>query len=121
MSGREKFFSVSTPFDGAKTVVCYTNTWHDKIIPAKRVPNESPELVMSTLKDPTFVVSGTTNPGYLVFINQSVVSPRTGSPFVAIVDPDGQPEPVLASVGHRKEFIDLSKHSILWARVRSIK
>lgn len=105
-------FVVTTPFPGATTVVCYQDTWTNKLV--QRVPASSPTIVQETLQAPTAVVIGTTNPGYVAFVSNNHLSPGASSPFVVLVDPQGNPLPAVASVGHRRDFKDLQQHTVLW-------
>lgn len=67
-----------------------------------------------TLTNPTVVLEGTSNPGYVVFLNESVTSPNRKSPFAVFVDPQGHPMPAVASIGYRIDFKDLTRHKQLW-------
>jgi hypothetical protein len=72
------------------------------------------QMTIETLNSPSVVVSGTTNPGYVAFINQRKVSPGSSSPFVVFVDPTGKPKPAVASLGYRRDFKDVQGHKVLW-------
>jgi hypothetical protein len=72
------------------------------------------QLVIGTLGAPSVVCAGTSNPNYLAFINTGVTSPGSGSPFVVFVDPYASPLPALASFGYRRDFRDLTGHTVLW-------
>lgn len=111
---REPYFVVSTPYPGAAKVVCYKETWDTKLTEAGRVTDTTRVVTEQTLTSPAAVVAGTSNPGYIAFVNQSAGSPGSGSPFVVFVDPQGNPMPAVASVGQRRDFKDLNKHTILW-------
>lgn len=69
---------------------------------------------MQTLQTPSFVCRGTSNPDYLAYVNTVDVSQGNASPFIVFVDPDGQPTPALTTIGHRKDFKDSNKFSVVW-------
>jgi hypothetical protein len=35
-------------------------------------------------------------------------------PFVVIVDPKAVPMPEIRSIGHRRDFKDIEKHTVIW-------
>lgn len=110
---REPYFIVTTPYEGAAKVVCYKETWAVKLREAGRIEDDTRALVERTLSFPTVICPGTTNATYLAFVNLADVSPRSGSPFVVIVDPTANP-PAVASVGFRRDFRNLTRHTVLW-------
>ncbi|MBK5957929.1 hypothetical protein CCR97_06855 [Rhodoplanes elegans] len=114
MVERDPYFMATTPFAGAPTVVCWRETWERKLGPAGRTGPGTESLVVRTLAEPTAVVAGTSNPGYLAFVNAREVSPGSGAPFVVFVDPLGVPWPAVASIGYRRDFKDLTRHVLLW-------
>jgi hypothetical protein len=75
--------------------------------------NNDPQIIVETLQSPTFVVAGTNNPGYVAFVNYDAPSPRTKSPFVVFVDPSARPA-AIASAGHRLDFKETSRLTVLW-------
>jgi hypothetical protein len=111
---RDVAFTVRTPFPAAPEVVCYQDTWDIHIPAVRRVP-DAQQIVMTTLSQPSVIVAGTTNPGYVAFVNQAQLSPNSGNPFVVFVDPEGKPIPAVASIGPRRDFRDLSQHTIIWS------
>ena len=86
---RKVAFSAQTPFPAAPEVVCYQDTWQVHIPAVRRVGPNVKDLVVTTLSQPSVIVTGTSNPGYVAFVNQTTLSPNSGAPFVVIVDPQG--------------------------------
>jgi hypothetical protein len=113
---REPIFVVTTPYSGVQSVVCYHDTWHIHLAPAGRLFPGAREATIQTLEEPSAVCLGTTNPEYLAFVNQNIASSGNRKPFVVIVDPKGNPLPAVASIGFRRDFANLSPHTILWKR-----
>jgi hypothetical protein len=109
---RQFLFTVATPLQSAQTVVCYHDTWEIHLPATRR--DLGTQIVMDTLSAPTVILQGTTNQGYVVFLNQALTSASSKSPFAVIVDPEGNPLPAVASFGFRRDFTDLSGHSVLW-------
>ena len=116
MTDRPTAIRVETPYEGATVVVCYQDTMTRKIIPAKRVDGDPIPIISRTLRDPAAVCTGTSNPGYIAYVNTSEVTPGSQTPFVVFVDPKGSPLPAVASVGFRRDYADLSGHTVLWRR-----
>ena len=96
-------------------MVVYQQTINIHMTP-ERLTDGWESNVSMTLQNPSFVCVGTTNPGYLSFINHEISSPRGGSPFVVFVDPESSPAPVVASFGYRRDFKDMANHTILWSK-----
>jgi hypothetical protein len=61
-------------------------------------------------------VIGTSNPGYVAFVCNDVTSQNSQSPLVVIVDPAGNPMPTVTSVSFRRDFKNISQHTVLWRR-----
>lgn len=74
-----------------------------------------PEIVISTLESPTVILQGTTEPGYVIYLNQEFTSPRN-SPLAVVVDPSANPLPAVATFGFRKDFKDISQKIVVWSR-----
>lgn len=108
---RDILFAVDTPYPGAPRVVCYRDSWNDKLV--ARAPSASTDIPIRTLAAPAYVCIGTTNENYVVFVNHADTSP-SGSPFVVIIDPSGNPLPAIVSIGYRRDFKDSKEHSVLW-------
>jgi hypothetical protein len=117
---RKPFFIVETPYEPVSKVVCYQDTWALKLMPAGRVGVDTQKHAILTLSTPSVIVSGTTNPGYTAFVNQSVLS-KSGSPFVVFVASDAKPLPALASLGYRQDFRDIQGqgHEVLWSPLKN--
>lgn len=111
---RTPAFVATTPYASVSQVVCYDDTWTTHIPSIRRSSPDVMQIVTTTLQAPSVIVAGTTNPTYLAFVNQEVISERTGSPFVVFVDPSANPMPALASFSYRKDFRDLTRHLVLW-------
>jgi hypothetical protein len=109
---RQPFFVVETPHPSAAKVVCYQDTW-DIHMPTVR-QNLGAQIVVGALQQPSLIIPGTTNEDYLIYLNQDFTSPGHNSPFAVIVDPYGQPMPAVASFGYRRDFKDLTGHTVLW-------
>jgi hypothetical protein len=110
---RQPRFVAFTPYSGAQRVVCYEDAWKGKFVPNQRVPADA-TVVVKSLEAPTAVCLGTTNPTYFAFVNQSETSATSNNPFVVFVDPSANPMPTVVSMGYRRDFSDLSKHTVLW-------
>ena len=57
-----------------------------------------------------------TNPGYLAFVTNAIVSPGQRSPFVVFVHPT---RGIVVSAGFRKDFRDLTQHHVRWTPPRT--
>jgi hypothetical protein len=112
---RQPLFVAETPYPETPKVVCYEDTYVNHI-PASRRGPESREKAAKSLNQPNAVVKGTSNPGYVAFVNSDDSSNTQGSPFVVFVDPTGRPMPTVASMGHRRDFRELHRHEVLWVR-----
>ena len=104
-------FTVATPFWGLPFVTLLWDTWHQHILPNRPYLLGREDWISATVSSPSAICSGTTNPGYVAFVNQTITSPRRGSPLVVFADPLDQ---VVASAGYRIDFRDLNLHRILW-------
>ena len=111
VSARQALFTVATPFPGLPFVTSFLDTWRHHILPNRPYLTGREDWISATLSFPAAVCAGSTNPGYLAFINQTITSPGRGSPLVVFADPLDQ---VVASAGYRIDFRDLSPHRILW-------
>jgi hypothetical protein len=89
-------------------------------MPTGRVGVDTQKNAIVTLSIPSVIVSGTTNPGYIAFVNQNLVT-ESGSPFVVFVAPNAKPMPALASLGFRKDFADIQGqgHQVLWSPLKN--
>lgn len=110
---RDTYFVAQTPYEGAPIVACYVDTY-DLHVPDNRKTPETLGKARTTLENPDVVVKGTTNPGYVAFVNSAVTGNTSASPMVVIVDPTGEPTAAVASLGQRRDFKDLSGHEVLW-------
>jgi hypothetical protein len=108
---RKLLFIAATPVPGLNDVVCYADAWRNKFIDRAF---DAPSKIVDTLAAPTRVIRGTTNPLHLIFVRDEIVSPRSGAPFVVIVNPNGRPMPYIVSVGHRKDFKHQERFETLW-------
>ncbi len=108
---RQALFTVATPFPGLPSVTLFSDTWHHHILPNRPYLIGREDWIWATVSSPSAVCAGTTNPGYLAFVNQTITSPGRGSPLVVFVDPLDQ---VVATAGFRIDFRDLGTHRILW-------
>jgi len=111
---RQPLFIVTTPYDAAPQVVVYHDTMTIHIPMARQIADLH-QYTTTTLSSPSVVVSGTSNPGYVAFVNQNILSSGSQAPFVVFVDPEGNPLPAVASVGFRRDFKDLTRHMVLWS------
>jgi hypothetical protein len=109
---RQPLFIVTTPFDMARVVVCWQDTW-DIHIPAIR-QDLGPQIVMGTLESPSLILQGTTESNYVIYLNQEFTSPGGNSPLAIIVDPNGNPMAAVASFGFRRDFRDITQHTVIW-------
>jgi len=110
---RQSLFIVTTPYEAAAEVVCYVDTYQYHLQLERQLP-EMRQIAENSLEAPQAVVAGTSNPDYVAFVNQDVTSPGSGNPFVVFVDPKAQPMAAVASWGYRRDFKDLSRHTVLW-------
>jgi len=108
---RQALFTVTTPFSGLPLVTLFSDTWYQHILPNRPYLIGRKDWVSATLSSPSAICAGTTNPGYVAFVNQAIVSVRRQSPLVVFADPNDQ---VVASAGYRVDFRDLGRHRILW-------
>lgn len=108
---RQQLFVVETPYEAAPQVVCYVDTLESHIASDRQKLASAAKL---SLTAPSAVVTGTTNPEYIAYVNQGDISSGAGSPFVVFVDPAAEPLPAVATWGYRRDFKDLSKHTVLW-------
>lgn len=112
LSGRRQpLFRVATPFSGLPLVTLFSDTWHLHSLPNRPYLIGREDWISATVSSPSAVCGGTTNPGYLAFVNQTITSPGRGSPLVAFADPLDQ---VVVTAGYRLDFRNLSLHWILW-------
>lgn len=109
---RQPLFTVQTPYSGAQTVVCWQDTWLFHVDATRR--DLGHQVVIGTLEAPSVILQGTTNPGYLVYLNESFISPGHQSPFAVIVDPQANPLAAVASFGFRRDFKNLTGQTIVW-------
>jgi len=113
-TGRALFLTVLVPFLENKAVILYRDTVNFHIPVERRNPNIE-QMITQTLVAPRFICVGTTNPGYICFVNDSFASKNTGSPFVVFVEPNSLPHPTIVSFGYRRDFKDMEKQMILWS------
>ncbi len=106
---RPIFLEIESPFLLAPFVVLYRDSWELKI--GKRSDFQS-DWIIETVKDPAFVVRGTTNTAHLAFVSRRHSS-KNGSPLVVFVSEIDYPCPIV-SVSFRRDFRDLRGHDILW-------
>jgi hypothetical protein len=97
----------------APKVVCYRDTY-ELHLPPDRKQSGVLQAAKGALKFPAAVVASTTTPDHLAFVNQNFTSPNSNSPFVVIVDPKGNPMAAVASMGFRRDFKTLERHTVLW-------
>jgi hypothetical protein len=110
---RQPLFVVDTPMGSAPKVVCYRDTYEFHL-PLERNQPGLLQAAKDTLSFPATVLAGTTTPDQLAFVNQNFTSPNSNSPFVVIVDPKGNPMAAVASMGFRRDFKTLERHTVLW-------
>ena len=108
---RQVLLTTATPFPGLPLVTLFSDTWRDHILPNRPSLMERENWISATLSSPSAVCAGTTNPGYLAFVNRTIVSSGSGSPLVVFVDPVDR---VVVSAGYRIDFRDLGRHRVLW-------
>lgn len=101
-------FVVATPFATTPEVVCYRDTYDVHL----RQGDDLVGLAKETLSSPSLVVSGTTAPDHVIFLNHNQTSNR-GSPFAVIVHPATAP-PLITSWGYRRDFKDTDGLVVLW-------
>jgi hypothetical protein len=106
---------IETPYFGGRGVILYDETFNEHIPIDRRTP-EAVTFVSQTLQKPSFICQGTTNPGYLSFVNHEISSLGNGSPYVVFVDPEADQAPTVASFGFRRDFKSMENHTILWSR-----
>ena len=110
---RQPLFIVTTPYEATPEVVCYVDTYQFHLQLERRLPDML-QIAEESLQSPQAVVAGTSNPNYVAFVNQEVTSPTSRNPFVVFVDPHAEPMAAVASWGYRRDFKDLSEHTVLW-------
>ena len=113
---RPPLFVVDTPYSPSSRVACYMDTFTIHLPLERHMCVALQVAGETTLSNPSLVGEGTTNPQYLMYINQDIRSPNSKAPFVVIVDPEGNPLPVVASMGFRRDLLDVSRVRVLWAR-----
>ena len=111
VSGSTPKFVITTPYPGLPRVTLLTSTWLSHVVYRPELIGMEP-VVATTLAAPEAVCAGTSDPRNIVFVNQTERSPRGKSPFVVIVNPE---HALVDSMGYRREFRDLTEHSVLWA------
>ena len=97
----------------APKVVCYRYTYEIHLPLDRKLPGTL-QAAKDALSFPTAVVAGTTAPDHLAFINQNFTSPTSNSPFVVFVDPNCNPMATVATMGFRRDFKTLERHTVLW-------
>lgn len=103
---------IITPYYKAEEVVLYKDTYELHIL--QNHSEVTQEMIVQTLSAPTVICEGTDNKGYITFVNSDLISSTSKSPFAVFVDGNGNPKPVVASAAFRRDFIDTSKHTVLW-------
>ena len=110
---RRPYFEVTTPYDGAPQVVCWEDTWVGHISVNRRATEESRQYAVATLSAPTIILPVHSN--YIMFVNEDQRSPNSGSPFGVVVDPAGEPQPAVASIGFRRDLLkNVNRSDALW-------
>jgi hypothetical protein len=110
---RQPYFTVLTPFPGTPTVVCWQDTWLGHISVNERATEENRQFAITTLSNPTVVLAVAGN--YVMFVNENERSRNSRAPFGVIVDPQGNPMPAVATIGHRRELAKgITKKTVLW-------
>jgi hypothetical protein len=110
---RQPLFVVDTPMGSAPKVICYLDTYKLHL-PIDRKQPGLLQAAKDALSSPDAIVAGTTTPDHLAFVNQNFTSPVSNHPLVVFVDPKGNPMAAVASMGFRRDFKDLERHTVLW-------
>ncbi len=110
---RESYLTANAPFLNNSTVVLYRDTF-DYHISSDRKHAEIEKNVITCLEKPSKIVRGTTNPSYVIFIDENQTTAGSGAIFGVVVDPNGTPNPVVASFSYRNGFLKASKYTVLW-------
>lgn len=104
-------FTISTPYSGASMVTLHKHVWEKHILPYRPFLHGRQEWISHTLASPTVVCAGTTNPQHVASVNSNIISAGSNSPFAVFVHPVNQ---MVVSAGYRRDFRDLTSHTVLW-------
>lgn len=105
----QTIFTVKTPIL-PDPVSLLKSTWEEHIIRRHPEMAGKESHVMAATSTPTFIVPGTTNPDYLIFVDHENLSQK-GNPLIAVINPEINI--VVTSLYHRSYRI-ISAGSVLW-------
>jgi hypothetical protein len=108
--GRKPLFVIATPLEGLSNVTLYEDTWTDHIVKGHPVMADKQELVRMTTAAPTVITLGTSNQGYMVFVNQAETS-SSGSPLTVVIDPRDQ---IICTAYYNRSFRTIVQERVLW-------
>jgi hypothetical protein len=110
---RQPLYVVDTPIVSVPKVAFYRDTYEIHL-PLDRKQPGLLQAAKDALSFPAAVVAGTTTPDHLAFVNQNFTSPTSNNPLVVFVDPNCNPMATVATMGFRRDFKTLERHTVLW-------
>lgn len=103
-------FTATTPFPGLPEVSLTRVTWDDHVLKQHPYMVGKEQLVQATVSAPSVIVRGTSNPDYIIFINQAETSSE-GNPLTVIASPHLQI--IVTSLYHRS-FKVIAPELVIW-------
>jgi hypothetical protein len=108
---RKPLFTVPTPFPGVQQLTLFQDTWENHIVTGHVYMSGRETTVHAIASSPSVVLSGgNPNPGYVVYLNQSLTTLR-GSPIAVIVDPH---ERVIVTAYPDRSLRIIESGRVLW-------
>jgi hypothetical protein len=86
---RKPLFTVPTPWDRVPKVTLFEDTWRDHIEKRHVFLAGKETVIQSIVSMPTHILPGTTNPDYVIYVNDTITTPG-GTPLAVIVNPEEQ-------------------------------
>jgi hypothetical protein len=107
---RKPLFVTETPFPRVPAATLFEDTWLEHIVRGHVYMQGREAEVRAVVASPTAVVSGTSNPDYVVFLNQSVTT-SGGTPLAVIVDPQEQ---IICTAYYNRSLKVVAADRVLW-------
>lgn len=107
---RKPLFVVPTPLPGLPRVTLFADTWLDHIVQQHPYMQGKKTVVQATVSTPSVIMPGTSNPNYVVFVNQSVTS-SAGNPLTVMINPKDQ---IIVTALFNRTFKIIVQEKALW-------
>jgi hypothetical protein len=109
-------FTVQTPFPGAgpypavPQATLLRETWENHIVGHHAYMADRLALVQATASAPTVIVPGTSNPDYLIFVNEGETTSE-GHPLTVIINPSVQ---IIVTAMYNRSYREIAPGIVLW-------